>query len=181
MYSVWCVFIPCNPSFFYVHMAFASLLYFRAKLTGKLGTNAQESRQLQRQQGKKPSLPAEDYVQFCGGPTPDWERQGKEPGRADGERVGAKVSIFFIKVSHAVCPFLSSTEVMHMSRRADKDKWLGFEETLGSRQQSRHNRRAESNRVFDRTSSWIAECASQNAHRIPGVLPLAQRGHGCDM
>lgn len=74
-------------------MAIGSPHLIYPKLINGSGTEAQKFRHLQRQDGTGPILPAEDYVQFCGGPTPDWERQGKEPGKADGERVDAKVRV----------------------------------------------------------------------------------------
>lgn len=78
----------------YVLVPFPSFLYgpsYLFELIDESGTAARESRQLQRQAGEEPSLPADDYVQFCGGPSPDWERQGKEPGKLVTERVDAKV------------------------------------------------------------------------------------------
>jgi hypothetical protein len=37
-----------------------------------------------------------DYVQFCGGPRPDWETLGLNPGSNTASRITANVSGFFV-------------------------------------------------------------------------------------
>ncbi|TEB34439.1 hypothetical protein FA13DRAFT_1481490 [Coprinellus micaceus] len=52
------------------------------------GKDATERRARERAEGLEVTLPAVDYVQFCGGPTPDWEREGQVSGQ-EGERMRA--------------------------------------------------------------------------------------------
>lgn len=50
-----------------------------------------------------------DYVQFCGGTTPDWERQGLAQGNPE-FRVGVKVSFFNVD------PRLREPEFLYVGR-----------------------------------------------------------------
>jgi hypothetical protein len=62
------------------------------------GKDATERRARERAEGLEVTLPAVDYVQFCGGPTPDWEREGQVSGQ-EGERMRAGVSCLLSSIS----------------------------------------------------------------------------------